>query len=168
MDVRNSLIRSLGISKYLTQSRWLRINEVQLYFVRYLFMRRLVKSWPILEWWSLSPLTLTLRTESPWGPHSMVAMVFCQWPHVRLTLVSRTKWRPFLKSVITTSRLKLRCHWVVWGTGLWWRRWVVLEVGPCWSEHWCPLLATMMEVWRTLIPCRVILEISNIITWYQH
>jgi len=33
MDVRNSLIRSLGISKYLTRSRWLRINEVQLYYI---------------------------------------------------------------------------------------------------------------------------------------
>ena len=31
MDVRNSFIRSLSISKYFTRSRWLRINEVQLY-----------------------------------------------------------------------------------------------------------------------------------------
>ena len=33
MDVSNSLIRSLSISKYLTRSRWLRINEVQLYII---------------------------------------------------------------------------------------------------------------------------------------
>ena len=31
MDVRISFIRSLSISKYLTRSRWLRFNEVQLY-----------------------------------------------------------------------------------------------------------------------------------------
>jgi len=45
MDVHNSLIRSLSISKYLTRSQWLRINEVQLYIFVQIYICNLEGAW---------------------------------------------------------------------------------------------------------------------------